>query len=731
PLPRPLTWRTLAAIVAFYAACLGVATYPVVTTFRSRLPAIYDPLEHLWIMRWNKACLLEGRLPFLCPEIHHPTGAPLGYFPPMHLESLLYIPLSFVIPNDVLCYNLIWLFGFLMMGLGTFLLCWQVLRHRPAAVVGGLLAMLSTPMMLHGHGHLETMQAGGFPLFLVAWMRLIERPNRGRLGMALALYLFLVMCAPYFVVLSVIPAAWFLLWRIWRAGRPGWRPWLRARLGWLVAFGALALPCLALLFANQLWAVRHGCSLTRPSWEFARFGAPWWAYLTPTALHRLGKLFAYDLYDRAGHGLCVVECGSYLGIVTTGLLLYAAIVRVRFPRATFWWSLLAILIVFSLGSFVQVGAHRVRLPAYWGYQVFFPFRLIRVPARFNLFASVCAALIAAAGLKHLLARDWLRPIRGAFVAALVVLSLADLGMVPFGQGVTIPEMPGCYAFIKARNPRASVIEIPLFPSGPSPINSIGGYWQSLHRTRSTVGYSGHPNLAWDCRVFHPSPFNVLRLQDPGYLKDPGSVAIDLLPRVAFEDYVWLYLTANQFDYVILHQGPALRPEFPVHIDQIKQQLEPAKVYEDAATVVYDRRLLKPPAHPVILPDDGWRQRAPWRGRLTCALGQTGGLTVYNPDPSTELVLTLEATAFRKHRTVRLRSGNTELARWRISPGDLRTFRSPPFRLPAGLHALTLESDGQARVRHHRDAPAGDKRPFSLRVAHIDLQPTPQVAARQP
>lgn len=110
PGPR-LGWMSVAVAAAFYTVCVSIATWPRIAWFRSSLPSLFDPLQHLWIMRWYRTCLLEGQSPILCPEILYPTGAPLGCFSPLHFQALLYVPLSLAIPNDALCYNLIWLFG--------------------------------------------------------------------------------------------------------------------------------------------------------------------------------------------------------------------------------------------------------------------------------------------------------------------------------------------------------------------------------------------------------------------------------------------------------------------------------------------------------------------------------------------------------------------------------------------------------------------------------------------
>ena len=118
----------------------------------------------------------KGMRPGLARNLQYPVGSPLGYYPPMHWETLLYLVFHAIVPNDVWCYNLIWLCGLLGAGLGTFLLVWQLLGNRLAACYGGLAVMLASPMMMHAHGHLETMQLGGVPLFLAGWLRFVDRP---------------------------------------------------------------------------------------------------------------------------------------------------------------------------------------------------------------------------------------------------------------------------------------------------------------------------------------------------------------------------------------------------------------------------------------------------------------------------------------------------------------------------------------------------------------------------
>ena len=231
----------LAAVAASYFACSAVATDPVIRTFATELPGeLTDPLEHLWIMRWSKACLLEARSPCFSPGLQTPTGVPLGYFPTMHLQTLAYLGLGLVTSNDVAIFNTIWFFGFVSTGLGTFILARAMVGSFWPSWLGGLGTMLCGPMLMHAHGHLETMQMGGVPLFLLAWLRFVDRPTRGQLALAAGMYLLVVAGAPYFAVLCVFPAAWYVAWSGWTTRRDRRLGWARERAGWLVGFGLAA-----------------------------------------------------------------------------------------------------------------------------------------------------------------------------------------------------------------------------------------------------------------------------------------------------------------------------------------------------------------------------------------------------------------------------------------------------------------------------------------------------------
>jgi hypothetical protein len=678
-------------------------------------------------MRWYKTCLLEGRSIVLCPEIQYPTGAPLGCFSPLHFQGLLYIPLSLLIANDVLCFNLLWMLGMVTTGLGTFLLAWHVARDRFSAAFGGVVAMLCAPMMLHAVAHLELIYLGAFPLFLWTWLRLVDQPSRARLAAAVGAYVLVAVCAAYYVIYAVFPAALYFLGKGLAAGRLGAWPWFRDRARWLLAFSALVIPCLGIIFGNHLWAMAQGYALPRSFAEFQELSAPLWSYACPVGMHALGRLYPSTWYADSGLANRVNECCSYVGVVTLLLVAYAAAFRVRFRQAWYWWACLVLLVVLAGGTGWTVAGFRITLPGLWLKRHFILFRTIRAPARFNLFVAVVAGVVASCGLKHLQARLPSRWMRGAVLAVVMVAAVADLAMVPYYRA-EMPPLPGCYAFMQRAAPNAAFVEVPQYTSaGGSDLNAICAYWQSFHRGRTTAGYCGQGNAHVDNLLGFNSPFSADALAQPEFLEDPTRLPLALDGPVAFSDYAWLYLKAHDLRFVVVHQSPSLVSP-SVGLDRLKAALAEAKVFEDAGSIIYDRDRLAPPQHPVLVTTGGWR--IGWDGALRRVAELQAHLVVYNPEPARELRLAIVAKALHRPRQLRLVSAGRELSRWTVEPRSYQALASPTFRLPGGLSDLVLESDGTSQPRNPRDAALpNDLGRFSMRVGKLELESASDLARR--
>lgn len=708
--------HAVVGLVGFYLAALVAATWPYAPHAFDELPSVGDPLQHLRVMRWYKECLLDGRSPLLCPGLQYPTGAPIGNFSPLHIQSFLYITFSFFLDNDILCYNLIWLTGFLTTGLATHALALHVLGDRAGALIAGLLAMLSGPMMVHSHAHTELIYVGGFPLFLLAWMRFVDCSGWRSLGWALGAYTLLAMCAAYFAVFAVFPATLYLLWRFRARGAIPWIDWSRRRVAWLLAFSLFSLALLGLLYAPQLWSHARGFSAVRPRSEFEHYGMSWWAYLVPSPGHPLWNWLPFDPHGAAG---VTGEGMGYLGLVTLALLHRAAVLRLNFREAGFWWSSTFLLLVLSLGAGLSYEGRVWDLPSGWLRDHFPPFRLIRVPARFKLLVPVCAGVIAGAAWSDLRSRVSNRGLWRLISALVLTLAVFDLAHVPY-HSIKVPRLPHAYVWLREHDPNAVWLEAPQVGSGDATeFHAWTTYWQGEHGGVSTVGYSGQQNRRVDNLATWSSPFfgEYLRGLEPAALDRPTH--IDVVWDADFLSYTWLYLKVHQFRYLIFHRW---LDDFGGPLSAVSERLEASRLYDDGSIAIHDARRLPKPTAPTLLCRSGWggRNLLP-RDGFTRLAGPSAELLLYTPD-SRPIRIALRARALRRPRLVSLRTeAGDELARWTVAPNAPVIFQSPPIRLPAGLHQLRLVSDGAVPPERLKDRFESETRPASLVVSGLAVR----------
>lgn len=675
PRHRFSRWLALAAL---YAAIAVAATWPRASKARSGLPSLVDPIQHLTVLRWYRSCLFQGRSPWVLTGIQHPVGAPLANFSPLVLQGLLYVPLAAVL-DDVPCYNVLWFLGLVATGLGVAALAEVVVGDRACAAFAGAAALVSGPVLLHALEHLELIYAGTIGLFLAAWVRFLDRPGGGRLAAAAGAYLLTVASAAYFALLAAVPAAWLAGASLLRRDDVG----RGRRAAWLAAFAAAVLPGLALLFAAQLRASWRGEGLARPGWEFRRYSAPAWGYVVPSGVHLVQRLARRDAYETAGYP--TIECASYLGLVPLLLVARAAIGRARLKDAGAWWSVGALLVVLSFGPALRLGGFEVPLPAGWLREHVAPFRLIRAPSRFNLPAAVVAAVLAAAGLRDAVAGSRRRTL---LVALATAATVAELAIVPF-RALPLPPLPPCYRMLADRGDATTIVEAPMFASSfAEELSALGGYWQSSHGLRTTAGYCGVPNPAFDDRMVHASPFNVLALREADFLAEPAAARIGVVEGVAARDYVWLYLTAHRLDFVVRHRRPA-GVDVPLPgLDRLDHILARAMSYEDEATIVYDRARLPAPTRAVAMPLDGWADG--WSVGKVLSMRREARIALFVPGPR-RLRLRLTLRADGAPRSLTLRDDGRPLARLEVPPGPARPV-VVTLRPATGLQTLTLAID---------------------------------------
>jgi hypothetical protein len=262
---------------------------------------------------------------------------------------------------------------------------------------------------------------------------------------------------------------------------------------------------------------------------------------------------------------------------------------------------------------------------------------------------------------------------------------------------------------------------------------VCGYWQSIHRLRTSAGYPGYPNFQFDGLIVANSPFHATAMLEPAYLSTPSASKLGATSGVDFRDYLWLFMTYHKFDYLFLHRGPDNSPLLAASLARAEDELAGAKVFEDPTVAVFRRARLEPPKRPTLLGTEGWLVRNAHRGALSHATQQRASVVLYNNRPDEPLIFTLRGAAFRKPRSVRVldRSDGQELARWAIIPDRPGTYSTVPFRLPAGFHELTIACDGEERPSLPSDKIALMTIPYSLCVDGMSVEPASPALQRPP
>ncbi len=140
----------------------------------------------------------------------------------------------------------------------------------------------------------------------------------------------------------------------------------------------------------------------------------------------------------------------------------------------------------------------------------------------------------------------------------------------------------------------------------------------------------------------------------------------------------------------------------MHLERLKAHFQPAKIYEDERTIVYDRELLPKPSRTVLLCTDGWRERVYWYERALCVVNDDATLSVFVPEHAPPFRIRVQATANRRPQTVELHRGAEVLAHWNVTPGLPLSYNSPPISLPPGLHELRLDIQGASSNASRKD-----------------------------
>jgi hypothetical protein len=437
-----------------FALASLVYTYPLLESpGRANRLDSPDALLNSWILSWDLYQLPRDPFRLFDANIFFPDEGALAYSENLVTGALLAAPFALFTDSPILLFNAVLLLGFVTTAFATFLLAYDVTSDRLAAGLAGILFAFSSFRFAH-IPHLQLQLAFGLPLSIYFTRRALL-PGAKLLalaGLAMSVPLTFGSSVYYSVyTATVLPVvALFGLQRLPPAER-------------FRAFGRLVA------------AIAAGCALTLP--------------LVLPYLEKLSTGTSRSLEEAAGFSASGVE------LVSSFSRLHAFLPRANEPlfpgfvalllagAATFGprrrdlWSFLLVGIVGILLALGPSGGLFTLL-----YEVFPPYRALRVPSRAGALFLVAIAVLAASGLARVRSRVWRLP--------LVAVAAAECFSGPLPFRTDVPELPPIYRSVIAIEDDGALVELPLPPPERFQDNALYVYRSIFHRRPLVNGYSG-------------------------------------------------------------------------------------------------------------------------------------------------------------------------------------------------------------------------------------------------
>ena len=436
----------------------------------SGVPDLGDPLFSMWRMSWVFHQMGGDPRPLFDANIFHPEPLTFTYSDSMLLPAALGAPLLALGLTPVVAYNLLFLSGFLLSGIATYVLIEGLLGSPRAAFVGALIYAFY-PYRFEHYSHLELQMTYWMPLALLALHRLWQT-WRMRYAIAFAL------CGVAELYSSMYYGVFFPLYAgavlatLLLVSRPAWR-----RIVTSLAIAGLMMVVLSVPLARPYYAaapVKGERDI--PTVTFYSASASDYFRAHPRSALYGGRLLADEYPERA----------LFPGVAALALSVVALAPPIGVTRLAYAAGLVA---AFDLSRGLKGRTYG------YLYDWLSPIRGMRVPARVSAILAISLAVLAGFGARRLIARA--PSARGRAVAFAALIAVVAIDLHPALELVRVwPEPPPIYSGL-ATDPKVVLAEIPFTTKVPGVTDNIPYMYFSLWHWRPMInGYSGFTTPAY-------------------------------------------------------------------------------------------------------------------------------------------------------------------------------------------------------------------------------------------
>ena len=519
-------WVRTAVLLGVFIVLTAFMTYPQVRFLKNGVSINEgDALFSTWRLAWVAHQLPRDPLNLFNANIFYPERGTLAFSDSMLVPALMAAPLLWLGVPQLTVHNLIFLSGFVLSGVGMFLLVRALTGSRSAALLAGFVFAFLPFRYVH-YAHLELQMAQWMPFCLWAFHRLLQS-GRIRDGLLVGLFLALQCLSSWyygiFFATFLVP---FALVMLIAQGAKRAKATIRA-----LAAGAVLTTVLVVPMAIPYFAARQNVG-ERPESEIRFYSAVPGDYLLA---HRQNVLVGPQTWRQGKQ-----ERELFMGFLVPLIALVGL-----------WPPLSAARIGYALGFLlaldISFGYNGMVYP--WLHEYVLPYRGLRVPARMAMVVGLGLAIFAGYGAARILRLFSKRGAQAAICAALVLGVFVEYRSVPMLRKITTSPPP----MYDALPPGSSsiLLELPLLQVDIT-IEPLYMYFSTFHWNTLVNGYSG----------FSPPSYSELRQKIEHF---PDETALAEIRR-------------RHVTHIVLHGGLYREGEYAELLKRIEQCAELERIF---------------------------------------------------------------------------------------------------------------------------------------------------------
>ncbi len=496
----------------FFLAGAVLLTWPLAQHLGTHIPgAGGDGLIFLWDMWWVKHALLTSHVnPFNCPFLFAPQGVDLTFHTLWLLPAIISMPMQGIF-GLVLSFNVLYLLGFVLTGLGMVLFFRQIRIGFPDNLIGAIVFTYSPYVIIRSLGHFNLTSTWPIPWTVLFFWRLrrFHRPRDAvTFGILWACSLLTDLHYAYFLGLMIGLVLIYDIFVFLRHKNNITVIRLKkiSLLGLLATFSFLLLAWPEIISIIHLF-LRHNDFRAVINTQID-FSLDLVALIIPNTIQSIWGNFLIPLRD--GFGINGIEQSGYLGLVAIVLVIIGLwLYRKHKQTSPFlrWVMLGMCFAVLSLGPFLKLAGNATFKIASFSFSVSMPFRVVRLlplvqsfrtPNRLQVMTCFCLAIAVAYSFKALrVYLNWDLPVHRqwkskAFLLTIIISSLIVLDVFPVPYPLLDARIPPVYSQIQRLPTVHTVLDIPLgWRSGDFELGDMqpqDQYYQTSHEKMMIGGY---------------------------------------------------------------------------------------------------------------------------------------------------------------------------------------------------------------------------------------------------